>query len=107
MCGRSPVVGSSHFTLDTPSASNHALKKVKLWDKVRSLEVLARHFGVLKDQMEQRGVIELRWRRSVRSTRASHEGASLGTPETTARTLLSQGNEIPRLNDRRVVSLPR
>ena len=61
MCGRSPVVGSSHFTLDTPSVSNHALKKVKLWDKVRALEVLARHFGVLKDQMEQRGVIELRW----------------------------------------------
>ena len=55
------MVGSSHFTLDTPSVSNHALKKVKLWDKVRALEVLARHFGVLKDQMEQRGVIELRW----------------------------------------------
>ena len=54
------MVGSSHFTLDTPSVSNHALKKVKLWDKVRALEVLARHFGVLKDQMEQRGVIELR-----------------------------------------------
>ncbi len=42
------MVGSGHFTLDTPSVSNHALKKVKLWDKVRALEVLARHFGVLK-----------------------------------------------------------
>lgn len=38
-----------------------AVKKVKLWDKLRALEMLAKHLGLLVEQTEHSGVIELQW----------------------------------------------
>lgn len=36
-------------------------KKVKLWDKKGSLELLAKHFGILKEKVEHSGSISFSW----------------------------------------------
>jgi phage terminase small subunit len=36
--------------------------KVKLWDKLKALEVLAKNQGILKDQVLHDGVLEVRWK---------------------------------------------
>lgn len=35
--------------------------KVKLWDKIRSLEMLAKHFGLLIDKLEHSGEVTYKW----------------------------------------------
>lgn len=36
--------------------------KVRVWDRVKSLEILAKHFGLLKEQLEHSGKIEVGWK---------------------------------------------
>ena len=36
--------------------------KVKVWDKPKSLEMLAKHFALLTERIEHAGGIELRWK---------------------------------------------
>jgi phage terminase small subunit len=36
--------------------------KFKVWDKTRSLEMLAKHFGVLVEQVRHSGALEVRWK---------------------------------------------
>lgn len=36
--------------------------KIKFWDKPRSLEMLAKHFGLLTDKVEHSGSIEISWK---------------------------------------------
>ncbi len=38
--------------------------KVKLWDKPRALELLAKHFGLLTERVEHGGKIEISWKKS-------------------------------------------
>lgn len=38
--------------------------KIKFWDKPRSLEMLAKHFGLLTDKVEHSGGIEISWKSS-------------------------------------------
>lgn len=35
--------------------------KMKLWDKLKALEMLAKHFGLLVEKLEHSGGIEIRW----------------------------------------------
>ena len=37
------------------------IHKFKLWDKPRSLEMLAKHFALLTEQMQHRGEVIFRW----------------------------------------------
>ena len=38
--------------------------KIKLWDKPRALEMLAKHFGLLIEQLQVKGGLELAWKDS-------------------------------------------
>lgn len=38
------------------------IHKIKIWDKPKNLEMLAKHFGLLEDKLEHSGVIEIRWK---------------------------------------------
>lgn len=38
--------------------------KVRVWDRVKSLEILAKYFGLLKDQVQHSGAIEVGWKGS-------------------------------------------
>lgn len=38
--------------------------KIKVWDKTRTLEVLAKHFGLLEDRVEHSGALEIVWKTS-------------------------------------------
>lgn len=35
--------------------------KIKLWDKTRALESLAKHFGLLTEKLEHSGTVSFRW----------------------------------------------
>ncbi len=35
--------------------------KLKVWDKTRNLEMLAKHFGLLVDKLEHSGGVDMRW----------------------------------------------
>ena len=37
------------------------IHKVRLWDKTRALESLAKHFGLLIDKLEHSGTVSFRW----------------------------------------------
>ena len=37
------------------------IHKVRLWDKTRALESLAKHFGLLVDKLEHSGTVNFRW----------------------------------------------
>ena len=37
------------------------IHKVKVWDKTRALEMLAKHFGLLVEKLEHSGSIALKW----------------------------------------------
>jgi phage terminase small subunit len=37
------------------------VSKVKAWDKTRALEMLAKHLGLLKDQVQHSGELRIRW----------------------------------------------
>lgn len=38
------------------------IHKIKLWDKPRALEMLAKHFGLLIDKVEHSGGLEITWK---------------------------------------------
>lgn len=38
------------------------IHKIKMWDKPRALEMLAKHFGLLTDKVEHSGGIEIAWK---------------------------------------------
>ena len=38
------------------------IHKIKIWDKPRALEMLAKHFGLLTDKVEHSGDIEISWK---------------------------------------------
>ena len=35
--------------------------EVRLWDKLRALEMATKHFGLLRDRLEHQGDIVIRW----------------------------------------------
>lgn len=35
------------------------IHEVKLWDKLRALEMLAKHFGLIKERVEHQGSLEV------------------------------------------------
>jgi len=37
------------------------IHKIRAWDKVRGLELLAKHFGLLTERLEHRGEVAYRW----------------------------------------------
>lgn len=37
------------------------IHKIKLWDKTRALDTLAKHFGLLKETVQHEGEIRMRW----------------------------------------------
>lgn len=37
------------------------IHKLKVWDKLKALEMLAKHFGVLEERVEHHGTITLKW----------------------------------------------
>jgi phage terminase small subunit len=37
------------------------IHKIKLWDKTKALDSLAKHFGLLKETIDVQGGLELRW----------------------------------------------
>lgn len=37
------------------------IHKIKLWDKTKALDSLAKHFGVLKETLDVQGALEIRW----------------------------------------------
>ena len=39
----------------------YKVHKIKLWDKVRALEMLAKYFGLLEEKVEHSGDIAFRW----------------------------------------------
>ncbi len=49
--------------LTTGDGEIDTVVKVKVWDKPRSLEMLAKHFALLTERIEHAGKIEIGWRK--------------------------------------------
>ena len=39
----------------------HTVYKIKLWDKIRALEMLAKYFGLFQERVDHVGEITFRW----------------------------------------------
>jgi phage terminase small subunit len=37
------------------------IHKIRVWDKTKALDILAKHFGLLKENVEHHGEINIRW----------------------------------------------
>lgn len=48
--------------VDSGDGKTDDVIKLKVWDKPKSLEMLFKHLGLLKDQVEHTGAIEVRWK---------------------------------------------
>lgn len=48
--------------LTTGDGEIDTVVKVKVWDKPRSLEMLAKHFGLLVEQVNHGGVVTVQWK---------------------------------------------
>jgi phage terminase small subunit len=64
--GVAPVIASVEVTKQrTRTTDNETteewVSKVKAWDKTRALEMLARHLGLLKDQVQLSGELRIKW----------------------------------------------
>jgi phage terminase small subunit len=64
-----PVIASVEVTKertrkDGEVTTEEFVTKVKAWDKVRALEMLAKHVGLLKDQVQHSGKLEIEWQDS-------------------------------------------
>lgn len=50
-----------HKNLTAGDGQVDTVIKVKAWDKPRSLEMLAKHFGLLTEKVEHSGGLDIRW----------------------------------------------
>lgn len=47
--------------VDKGDGQKDALVRVRVWDKPKALEMLAKHHGLLTETVEHRGAIEIKW----------------------------------------------
>lgn len=47
--------------VDSHDGKTDDVIKIRIWDKVRALEMLFKHLGLLKDRLDLAGGIEIRW----------------------------------------------
>jgi hypothetical protein len=48
--------------VDSTDRKQERIHRIRTWDKVKALEILAKHFRLLESEPEKAGVIEIRWR---------------------------------------------
>jgi len=63
---RSAIAGLEVIVKNAEAGDGHTdtVHKVKVWDKVRALESLAKHFGLLTEKVEHSGGLEITWKSS-------------------------------------------
>lgn len=63
---RAPLAGLETVIKNAAAGDGHTdtVLKVKTWDKVRALEQLAKHFGLLTEKVEHSGGLEITWKDS-------------------------------------------
>lgn len=63
---RAPIAGLETIIKNAAAGDGHTdtVLKVKTWDKVRALEQLAKHFGLLTERVEHSGGLEINWKSS-------------------------------------------
>lgn len=61
---RSAIAGLEVIVKNAEAGDGHTdtVHKVKVWDKTRALEQLAKHFGLLTEKVEHSGGLEITWR---------------------------------------------
>jgi phage terminase small subunit len=64
--GVAPTIASVEVTKQRTSKAGEVsteewVSKVKAWDKVRALEMLAKHLGLLKENVSHTGELRVRW----------------------------------------------
>jgi hypothetical protein len=58
--------------------------RIRLWDKVRALEMLMKRFGLLTEKVQQSGVVKFRWESELSERiRRGRERAALGAGDKT------------------------
>lgn len=63
---RAAIAGLEVIVKNAEAGDGHTdtVHKVKVWDKVRALEQLAKHFGLLTEKVEHSGGLEITWKTS-------------------------------------------
>lgn len=63
---RSAIAGLEVIVKNAEAGDGHTdtVHKVKVWDKVRALEQLAKHYGLLTEKVEHSGGLEIAWKSS-------------------------------------------
>jgi hypothetical protein len=60
--GQSAGLWAAHQTCEIPrQAASDSVVEVRLWDKLRALEMLAKHFALLTERLEHGGEVVFRW----------------------------------------------
>jgi phage terminase small subunit len=50
-----------HRNLTAGNGAGATIYKIRLWDKIKALEMLFKHLGLLKESVAHAGAVEIRW----------------------------------------------